>query len=354
MDNPYLAQPDYAYWSRAVSRLDPELVDPVTVAPFRICKGDKVATAGSCFAQHIARALVDQGHDFLVTEHASDEDCEGFGIFPARFGNIYSVRQLRQLFDRAYGLFEPVDQAWVRADGRYIDPVRPRIRADGFASAEALAEDRVRHLAAVREMFETCDVFIFTLGLTEAWVAVEDGAVAPFHPGVVGADVVGAQYRFVNFPVDQMAADLSAFEEGLRMVNPSVRIILTVSPVPLVATYEDRHVTVSTCYSKAALRVVAEMVSAGNDKVAYFPSFEIVTSPHARGRYYAEDARNVTPEGVAHVMKLFAAHFLSDDKAAPGAVEPGGAVMTADEDAATTAHYERLADIICDEDLLDS
>ena len=35
---------------------------------------------------------------------------------------------------------------------------------------------RADHLAAVRSMFEQLEVFLFTLGLTEAWCAAEDGA----------------------------------------------------------------------------------------------------------------------------------------------------------------------------------
>ena len=41
-----------------------------------------------------------------------------FGLFSARFGNIYTARQLVQLFERAYGRFQPLDRSWQRPDGR--------------------------------------------------------------------------------------------------------------------------------------------------------------------------------------------------------------------------------------------
>ena len=81
-------------------------------------------------------------------------------------------------------------------------------------------------------------------------------------------------------------------------MNPRVKVILTVSPVPLVATAEEAHVLVATTLSKSVLRVAAEVVSARGRDVAYFPSYEIITGPQARGRYFAEDLRSVTDEGV--------------------------------------------------------
>ena len=43
--------------------------------------------------------------------------------------------------------------------------------------------------------------------------------------------------------------------------------------------------------------------------MAYFPSYEIVTGQHTRGRYFAEDLRSVTEAGVTRVMALFFQHY---------------------------------------------
>lgn len=332
MSNPYADLPDHAFWRRSVAGRPAQAVDPVVAAPFAISPDDAVATAGSCFAQHISRALVRRGYNYLVTETGEGE---GYGVFPARFGNIYSVRQLTQLFDRAYGRFQPADIAWQDAGGSWVDPFRPRIQAGGFASMETLLADRERHLAAVRDMFESCDVLIFTLGLTEAWISARDGAVFPFARGAVAEGGDEAGQVFHNFTVEEMTADLNRFIAALREVNPGVKLVLTVSPVPLIATYEPRHVLVSTAYSKAALRVTADQVSRSVAGVAYFPSFEIITGPQARGAYFAADLREVTQEGVDLVMDIFARHFLTE------------------EDDDDSARHDQMAGIICDEDLLD-
>src|SRR5208337_3848278 len=197
----------------------------------------------------------------------------------------YTVRQLLQLFDRAYGTFQPADSAWPRGDGRYADPFRPQIEPSGFETIEAVEADRAAHLSAVRHMFETLDVLVFTLGLTEAWVAKEDGAVFPLAPGVAAGKMDFTRYEFVNFGVNEVISDLEAFIARLQQVNRDARVILTASPVPLIATYENRHVLVSTTYSKSGLRVAAEETVRRHSNCVYFPSYEIITGNYTRGIY---------------------------------------------------------------------
>jgi hypothetical protein len=80
----------------------------------------------------------------------------------------------------------------------------------------------------------------------------------------------------------------------------------------LAATAEPRHVWTSTTASKAVLRVAAEEI-ARRPGVVYFPAYEIVTSPAARGGYFDDDLRSVSPAGVDHVMRLFFRHMVSQD-----------------------------------------
>jgi len=78
---------------------------------------------------------------------------------------------------------------WTRQeDGRFVDPFRPRIEPDGYATAEEMRADREKHLAAVRHMIETMDVFVFTFGHTETWRHKKDGAILQLAPGVAGGE----------------------------------------------------------------------------------------------------------------------------------------------------------------------
>lgn len=314
MSNPYIGRPDYQFWKRAGGIEDPLSFDPVTAPSFSITRSDAVVTAGSCFAQHVSRHLMANGFNVLITERAhpliSDRHAADFfyGVFSARYGNIYTARQLKQLLQRAYGEFTPQESAWSHK-GRWVDAFRPQIQPGGYVSLTELEADREIHFAAIRRAIEEMSIFVFTLGLTEAWVNRADGAVYPLAPGVAGGKFDPEKHAFLNFTAAETAQDLLSALKYIRVRNSRVRFILTVSPVPLNATAVDRHVMVSTAYSKAALRVAAEEVSSRVPRADYFPSYEIITSPHAGGMYFAEDHRTVTEAGVSHVMRLFLKHY---------------------------------------------
>ncbi len=351
--HPYRGLPDQAFWRRSVAEPSRGEVDPVVSAPFVLTPDMRIATAGSCFAQHIARHLRASGFNFLVTETAHPiagaelAEAYGYGLYTARYGNLYTSRQLVQLFDRAYGHFVPETEYWHDKDGQVIDPFRPQIQPGGFQTIEELRADRRHHFACVREAFETLDVFVFTLGLTECWTARGDGAAYPLCPGVAGGTFDPAQHVFVNLRAGDVAADLEAFAQRLRGVNPKARILVTVSPVPLIATVTGQHVLVATTYSKSVLRVAAAEAEAAVPEITYFPSYEIITGNFNRGAYFAEDCRSVTEEGVSHVMRVFMRHFTTGGA---GDVAPPRAEPVVD---AHTASIKKIVAVVCDEEALD-
>lgn len=353
--NPYHGRPSSAFWKTAVAEADLADFDPITPPPFKIAKSDRVATAGSCFAQHISKALMREGVRFLQTERADAADAAHLPIYSARYGNIYTCRQLRQLFQRAYGLFTPGDSAWMREDGRYVDPFRSREFPAAFATSEEVETASELHLAAVREMFETCDVFVFTLGLTEVWLGDEDGAAVPLPPGVVAAPVDPRKtYSPVNLSVQDMTEDLLTFIDDLRLVNPDVRVLITVSPVPIIATFEDRHVIVSNTYSKAALRVVAHNAASERRDVLYFPSYEMIVA-HPKARYFEANFRAIKPSGVEAVMTVFRRRMLTSDIAednAPKLELPLDELASQSLPPDPTSLESEFKSVVCDEEMI--
>jgi len=355
MNHPYVTVPDYARWRRAFAERLPE-VDPVVSFPLKIKARDKVATAGSCFAQHIARYLSQSGFSMLITEtahpvlNAEQAVAFNYGVFTARYGNIYTSRQLLQLFQRALGRFDPVETYWKDGDC-YIDPFRPTIQRGGFSSQPEFEADRRQHLAAVRRAMQELDILVFTLGLTELWINRADGTAYQICPGVAGGTFDPAQHVFVNLTTMEVVADMTAAIALLREVNPAARVILTVSPVPLVATAEDRHVLVSTTYSKSVLRVAAEELTKALPDVHYFPSYEIITGNFSRGSYFADDLRSVREEGVQHVMSLFFRHATEGSLVVQQPPQLGESVSQHDR---FMERMEEVVEVLCDEELLDS
>ncbi|MGV3549944.1 GSCFA domain-containing protein [Rhizobium sp.] len=307
---PYSNLPARQRWSHAVARSFD--VDQLGTFPRPlIAQSDRVMSAGSCFAANLVPYLQQSGFDFIRTEQKSAiyrfiaPEAMSYGQYSAAYGNIYTPRQLRQLLARSLGEFRPVEDRWQAADG-VIDPFRPGLRYKARSDRE-FDLLTATHLKAVREAFEACDVFIFTLGLTEAWLSASDGAVFPACPGTVAGTFDAEKHVFRNFGLDEMLDDLRAFIAALRAINPDVRLIFTVSPVPLVATAEGRHVLEATTYSKSLLRVAAEMICREADNAFYFPAYEIVTGPQAPEDFFEADRRSVSRQGVDTVMAVFLA-----------------------------------------------
>ncbi len=351
--HPYLDLPKHTFWSRSHRGVPRNEIDPVVAGGFELKKRDKIATAGSCFAQNIARHLQERGYNYLVTEQVhpiiSDSVARdfGYGVFTARYGNIYTARQLLQLTQRAYGAFQPVEDCWQARDG-FLDPFRPNIQPVPFATLDEFYQQREIHFAAFRNMLEQANVFVFTFGMTEAWMHREDGAVFPLAPGVAGGVFDPAVHAFHNFTVSETVADFMEFVARFRSVNPSVKILMTVSPIPLAATARpDQSVIAASSYSKAVLRVAVEELTQKIQNCFYFPSYEIVTGHHADETYFKDDLRQVRRSGVEHVMKLFMRHFTTHGIDMPkrhdaAELYPGG------PDA-----LEGALDVICEEALLD-
>jgi hypothetical protein len=294
-----------------VAEADPGRWPDIYLKRFEITPATRISTAGSCFAQHIGRQLRARGfnhQDFEPPPPSLPPELWaefGYGLFSARFGNIYTARQLLQLSREAFGPPTSHVRAW-RRGARVDDPLRPTIEPEGFETLEELTALRLRqHLPAVRRLFLESEVLVFTLGLTEAWASRSDGTVYPLCPGVAAGEFDPDEHVFHNFSFGEVLQDMQAVIDEARAINPGLRFLLTVSPVPLTATASDQHVLVATTYSKSVLRAVAGELYARHDFVDYFPAYELVTAPAARGAYYGANLRQVTQAGVDHVMGVF-------------------------------------------------
>ncbi len=311
MTNPYTHAPVGAFWKKAVSAG----VDLRAVAGSEVLirQGERVASAGSCFASNIVPFIEQAGFEYVRVDGVGRcfgrlaEDNFGYANFSARYGNIYTVRQAVQLVKRALGQFRPVEDRWVLDRRTIVDPFRPGLRYPASSTGE-FDVLTAQHLRNVVEVFRRADVFVFTLGLTEAWESKLDGAVFPACPGTIAGTFDPARHGFHNFSITEVGADLDELIGLTRTINPGLRFILTVSPVPLVATASHRHVLVASVYSKSVLRVAADEASRRHGHVVYFPAYEIVTGPHAPHDFFEADRREPSPRAIRHVMHAFLAH----------------------------------------------
>jgi hypothetical protein len=308
--NPYATQPQKAFWKPAVADKSMFDISEIWDPKFNVKPRDNIVTYGSCFAQHIGNAMQARGFSWLRSEQPpfgmGPENLRAFNydIFSARTGNIYTTSLLRQWCEWALDAKPVPNEIWKKGD-RYIDPFRPRIEPNGFASPDELIRSREETIRAFRRGVERARFFVFTLGLTESWTNTEQGYEYPMCPGTVAGEFSEDQHRFENQSFQKVLTNLSQAMALMRGVNPTLRFLLTVSPVPLTATMSGKHVVVATMASKSVLRAVAGQLSDNQAHVDYFPSYEIINSPIFRGGFFEPNQRNVNPVGVDFVMENF-------------------------------------------------
>ncbi len=347
MTHPYSDLPGTAFWRSGVVEADSAALSGLYHPKFLLDPAAGIATAGSCFAQHIGRALRNADMNLLDAEprppHCPPAVAQayGYGVYSARYGNIYTARQLVQLIEDASAGHVDPKAIWQRGV-RFHDALRPTVEPDGFVSAEEVLALRLDHLAAARRLFAATSCLIFTLGLTECWADRSDGRVYPTCPGVVAGEFDPARHEFLNLRFAEVLADLERARALLQGLNPGMRMIVTVSPVPLTATASGGHVLAATARSKAVLRAAADEFAHMHADVDYFPAYEIVTSPAARGRFFQPNLREVTAQGVRAVMNAFlTAHGLTAQPQ-PRAAQVGPSAA------------ELAEELICEEILLEA
>jgi hypothetical protein len=353
MNSPYSGLPSRNFWKSGVTQQNPFTIDSLYKRKFDIGRKTKIATGGSCFAQHISRYLRNLDFHIIDAEPPppgldSDSAKEfGYLLYSARYGNIYVVRHLLQLAKEAYGLFKPENWIWQK-DGRFYDAMRPSIEPTGLEKAEHVARFREHHIGKVRTVFDNADLFIFTLGLTESWVDKSSGTVYPTAPGTIAGDFDGNAFEFKNFTFMEILNDFLEFRDLLRQNNPTVKFLLTVSPVPLTATASANHVLAATTYSKSVLRAVAGQLCDTFEDVDYFPSYEMVASPFSRGMFYEQNLRSVTDMGVQAVMRV----FLQEHVEGQGSAPPFSATAAPVKTPSPTQKNED--DVVCEDILLEA
>lgn len=278
-----------------------------------IDRNTPVVSMGSCFAHRIAHQLQITGYNYIIEEDDKPKDLPledipltNYRAAPVRMGTLFNVPSMRQVVEQAFGEWYPPDFAYQFHDKGWKDPFRSI--PDRFNSAEELQVDRKNYTKALNRAFLKCDVAILTLGLTEAWQLSATGdylSVSPWQAEPI-------MLRQAELSVGDNVRELERLYSVFRGHNPNIKLILSVSPVPLNKTFSTQnHVVAANMLSKSTLRVAAEELSRKYpDDVAYFPSYEVVL--YGTQTPWEEDMRHVSSDAVGRVMQLFQKMFLCD------------------------------------------
>jgi hypothetical protein len=270
----------------------PEVCEGLQFLPrFQLTRDSRIFTIGSCFARNVEEALLQQG--FNVLTRPAD--------FPYSHGylNRYNTAVMAQEIDFATGArqFDERSISSMDADG-YAD-----LTAYGrFDSAAEAIELRRRTTSLFKEIM-SADFVVITAGLSEVWYDKEFDYytnIAPSRAALVYPD----RYEFRLLSFLENFEELSRLVEKIRGIRPACKILMTVSPVPLNATFVERDVLISNSYSKACLRAAVEQIQWEHPDVDYFPSFEMANLS-APDIVWEADRRHVKQSFVDAIVSEF-------------------------------------------------
>jgi GSCFA family len=265
----------YAQWGDrgAPNRIEP-IAAPGFDVPFKLEPGEPIFTVGSCFARNVETELAARG--FEIPARALFRRPE-FASLDSGIINNYGTPSIYNEFAWAFG-----EREFVAED--HIIEIMPGKFADQHVSPSLRPEARDAVLARRRAITQSyrsasgCRTVIMTLGLSEVWFDTKTGYhlnVSPrpstlkAHPGRYELHVLSFEEAY-DFLRDALLL--------LKKHGPGdLRVLLTVSPVPLQVTQRPVDVMVANTYSKSVLRTVAETAVARMPFVSYFPSYESVT-----------------------------------------------------------------------------
>jgi len=279
-----------------------------------ITRKTPIASMGSCFAREIRRKLLYFNFNYITEEthhpaavHAS-----------AAWERSYNTFSIRQIFEYTFDNWQPDLRWWIAPEsGKVQDPYRRIILYDSVSEAE---QDFARHREHSRRALERAQVLILTLGLTEIWEDTVDGSVICLPSGPYARE--GGDMGRYRFRVSRYAENLENLERIHAMMaaeNPACKIIVTVSPVHLWATFRrDLDVISASCNSKSTLRAAVDEFVVRHDNVFYFPAFEMATiyTP-IMGRTWLADGRenfHVNKRTVRFIMRQFFRIFSPGEK----------------------------------------
>lgn len=296
------AQRRYPTPKNGGSRLYP-IASPVGRPTFQITQDDTFFTIGSCFARNIESALI--AADMQVTSREVDLGIVGDSRgFVPNFFNKYSVHSIyndlkwaleRDSFPGAEILYHIDGKDW------YADLQM------GIAKLEFPIEDilafRAKYLDVIARV-ATADVVVITLGYAETWFDTKLGIYLNTSPPLALVRAEPGRFEFRVLSYDDILSCLHKIRTLLeKHRSKPLRMLLTVSPVPLQATFRDIDVLIANTYSKSVQRAAIEAFVNETDLIDYFPSYEFVTLSNPNVAWQRDDYRHVSADLVGLIME---------------------------------------------------
>jgi len=250
----------------------------------------RVIASGSCFAQKFANHLLERQYCLLNGSESNGGESNAHVVrIHAGMTTTFSMRQHLE---------------WA-LEGKVLDqPFWHGFDADALGfDEEARRAHRSRYLRA--------EVFILTFGLAEIWEDKVTGEA--FWRAVPRDQLDPARHVFRVSSVTENLENLRFIYRTIRRHCPTAQIVVTLSPVPLQATFRRQSCIAANTVSKAILRAAIDSLwheVCHEGFLHYWPSYEIVTE--AFEQRFRPDRRYIKDRILNYIMLLFEKHYCHD------------------------------------------
>jgi hypothetical protein len=242
-----------------------------------------IVAFGSCFAANIGRYLASLG--FQVTTQR-----EGTAYIQRISDGLVNVFAILQQFEWAWENRVPTVELW-----------------HGWKAEEYGYDEEVR--LATRKLFDEAEVFVLTFGLSEVWYDEPTGEV--FWRAVPQDKFDAARHKFRVATIDETLTGLRRIRELIRKHRPDAKIIYTLSPIGLTATFRPVSCVTANSASKALLKACIDQlyreVRPADPNFYYFPSYEVVLAGFREP--FKDDLRHPHIHVLNCNMKAFERYF---------------------------------------------
>lgn len=242
-------------------------------------------TLGSCFADTIGQRL----------------SASKFSISQNPFGTIYNPLSLHKLILQTVHNQQPHESSYLQNNNLALNyDFHSEFAEPSKILLEAKLKDIIRHT----HLFLKNSKFLFiTYGTSWVYEHVDTGeVVANCHKMPVN------QFKKVLLSQEKILKSFDETYRAIKVFNPEIRIILTVSPVRhLKDTLELNSV------SKSILRLACHSIAEMNTDIEYFPAYEILLDDLRDYRFYSSDMIHPSTAAVDYIWKKFSAVYFDQE-----------------------------------------
>ena len=257
---------------------------PISPSEHQIGVSDKLLLVGSCFAQEMGQWFLQRRFDVHLNPN---------GIL---FHPMVMARCLRRAMHKINyevsewivhdGLYHSFDHhgCWSNVSGNYLrDCVNEQVARTAYSLANA-------------------STLVLTWGSAWGYKWVVNGRwVANCHK------IPQTNFTKELITADEIVEEHQELFNELLTINPSLRIIISVSPVRY--WRDGAH---GNQVSKSHLILAASQLAETNAQVHYFPAYEIMMDELRDYRFYNPDMLHPTPQAVEIIIGKFREMFFSE------------------------------------------